>query len=81
LRRWRSRWSGETIAREDANGPVYQLQLFVETYTPLTGAEEDEARAFFLQGLSTTLRKFEIRNPKSETMLRIWGVGFGAFSE
>jgi len=81
LRRWRNRLSGEVIAQEDAHGPVYQLQLFVETYTPLTEAEEDEAQAFFLQGLSTTLRKFEIRNPKSETMLRIWGVGFGDFSE
>src|SRR5207244_10553343 len=59
LRRWRNRLSGEVIAQEDAHGPVYQLQLCVETYTPLTEAEEDEAQAFFLQGLSTLRKVWE----------------------
>ena len=34
----------------DSPGPVYQLQLFVESYAPLNQAEQDQTRALFLQG-------------------------------
>jgi hypothetical protein len=53
LRRWRSRWNGEVVGLVEEHGPVYQFQLFVETYTPLSEAEQGEAQAFFLQGLKT----------------------------
>jgi exosortase len=35
----------------DSPGPVLQLQLLVETYSPLSGDEEAEARAFFARAL------------------------------
>jgi exosortase len=51
LQRWRQRVLGQPVASEEAEAPVYQVQFFVETYTPLSEAEQDQARAFFQQGL------------------------------
>jgi exosortase len=58
LRRWRSPWSTQEGAPADARPPTYQLQLFVETYTPLTAPEESEAQAFFLESLSSLRRQW-----------------------
>jgi exosortase len=51
LRRW---WQvlheTPTLSQEDPPGPVFQLQLFVESYTPLTAADRDRARKLFFEG-------------------------------
>jgi hypothetical protein len=57
LRRWQSRLTGDAVDLGEERGPVYQFQLFVETYTPLSEAEQGEAQAFFLQGLSSLRRQ------------------------
>jgi hypothetical protein len=57
LRRWWYRLQGtpDPTPAEPA-APVYQLQLFVESYTPLDAADRAAADAFFLEG-RRTLRK------------------------
>jgi exosortase len=51
LRRWWDRMHGVSEdSGSDPPGPVYQLQWFVESYAPLTAAEQAQARAAFLQG-------------------------------
>jgi exosortase len=45
FRRWQERLGGaEGLAPADPPGPVYQLQVFVESYAPLTGDEERKVR-------------------------------------
>jgi exosortase len=51
LQRWQQRIRGEKVVAEEAEAPVYQVQFFVETFTPLDEAEQEQARAFFKQGL------------------------------
>jgi exosortase len=51
LQRWQKYIQGETVASEEAEAPVYQVQFFVETYTPLSEAEQEQAQAVFRQGL------------------------------
>jgi exosortase len=54
LHRWWSGLHGDMgLDRADPTGPVYQLQLFVESYSPLTPAEQSAAEALFLCGLRT----------------------------
>jgi exosortase len=55
LARWQRRLVGQ--APEPAERPpVYQAQLFVETFTPLTPAEQEAARAFFHEALPRVTR-------------------------
>jgi exosortase len=49
LRRW---WRPAEEARTDPPGPVYQAQLFVESYAPLSPADEGESRALFAHALA-----------------------------
>ena len=52
VRRWLRRFQGgPDLPPSDPPGPVYQLQLFVESYSPLGAAEQVEAETLFLQGL------------------------------
>jgi hypothetical protein len=51
LERWRRRLHGEPPPAEEERPPVYQAQLFVETYAPLTEEEQAEARDFFRRAL------------------------------
>jgi hypothetical protein len=46
--RWRDEFGSLTAGSPlGAEGPTYQVQLFLESYAPLTDAEQQEARAFF----------------------------------
>jgi len=57
VRRWLDRLHGTAnLPREDPPGPVYQLQLFTESYTPLTPAQQAEGRALFVHGLQVLRR-------------------------
>jgi hypothetical protein len=47
---WQSLHGTPTPAVVDPPGPVYQLQLFVESYEPLTADEREQARMLFLKG-------------------------------
>jgi exosortase/archaeosortase family protein len=48
LRRWLSTLGGGPVAdRADPPGPVYQLQVFVECYSPLGATERADAEALF----------------------------------
>src|SRR5262249_56836338 len=40
------------VEAEAPEGPVYQFQLFVESYAPLTPAEQAEARALCRPGVA-----------------------------
>jgi exosortase len=52
------RWQGASARPDDdPEGPVYQLQLFVESYAPLTPEEQGQARRLFEQGRSRLLRR------------------------
>jgi hypothetical protein len=42
--------------KEDPPGPIYQLQLFVESYAPLSAEEEEQARHLF-QAAARELRR------------------------
>jgi exosortase len=48
LQRLWSRATGETVSSDPA-GPVLQMQLFVETFSPLGDDDQAEARAFFVR--------------------------------
>jgi exosortase len=54
LRSW---WQGlhgaPASTATDPPGPVYQLQLFVESYEPLTGEDQVRARMLFLKGFES----------------------------
>jgi exosortase len=52
LRKW---WPGADAGRAEADppGPIFQLQLVVETFTPLTSAEKAQAETLFLQAMRT----------------------------
>jgi hypothetical protein len=55
FRRWQESLGGSAgLAGADLPGPVYQLQVVVETYAPLTGDEERQVRAL-LEGASRGL--------------------------
>jgi exosortase len=59
LRKWWGRLTGAPDPTPaDPPGPVYQLQLFVESCSPLTPAAQKEAEAFFLQGRSALKRNW-----------------------
>jgi exosortase len=47
LQRWAGLLRGEQ-RRPEPTAPIYQVQLFVESYTPLTAEERAAAREFFL---------------------------------
>ncbi len=60
LKRWWYRLQGapDPTPAEPAP-PVYQLQLFVESYAPLSAAERAAAEAFFLEGRRTLRKQWE----------------------
>ena len=56
-------------AHVDPPGPLYQYQVFVESYAPLTPVEEKEALALFLQGWKQ-LRERHLQNGQSVSVPR-----------
>jgi exosortase len=54
LRRWWQVMNGTPAPTPgDPPGPVYQLQLFVESYAPLAAADRDRARTLFLHSFES----------------------------
>jgi hypothetical protein len=52
LRRWQARLDGQDDPGTDPPGPVYQIQLISEGYSPLTAEEEATARELFRKVLA-----------------------------
>jgi hypothetical protein len=69
LRRWLNRMQGGAARSEGAEAPVYQLQFFVETYTPLSEAEQEQAQAFFRQGLIAVQKLWPGDGGKSDSLI------------
>ena len=59
---WRQPWVGEGAIWREALLESYQVQVFVESESPLTAAEQAEARAFFEQ-VRAKIRTFNGRGP------------------
>lgn len=60
LARWQRRLAGEAASPVAEMAPVYQAQLFVETFTPLAPSEQEAARAFFHAALPRVTRVLQI---------------------
>jgi exosortase len=59
LRRWWDSLNG--VSRSPAGdppGPIYQVQLFIESYSPLSPAEKTKARNVFLEGTAALCKKW-----------------------
>jgi hypothetical protein len=57
---FQQRWLGgeaDGPPAQPPRGPFFQCQLLVESYAPLTPAEQAQAQAFFQQGLKTLRQK------------------------
>ncbi len=66
LRRWLRRLQGDPgRAAADPSGPVYQLQLFVESYSPFGASGRAAAEALFLHGLRTLRKRWRPDEPPS----------------
>jgi len=63
-RSFRSIWdrlTGKEAAPDISfQGPVFQAQLLIESYQPLTEEEHKEARRFFLRGLEQLRQRFQV---------------------
>ena len=58
LRRLWERWRGESCCgADDAEGPIYQLQLFIEGYSTLTPEEQELARRLFARARDALRRQ------------------------
>ena len=70
LRHWWYRLQGtpDPTPTEPAP-PVYQLQLFVESYTPLSAADRAAAEAFFLEGRRMLRKQWFAAAPGAESDL------------
>jgi hypothetical protein len=70
LRHWWYRLQGapDPTPAEPA-APIYQLQLFVESYTPLGAADQAAAEAFFLEGRRTLRKLWSAPVPGTEITL------------
>ena len=72
LRRWlRLLQGGPDAAPPDPPGPVYQLQLFVESYAPLSASDQAAADALFLHALRSLRKQWRPdANPMPAATLR-----------
>jgi exosortase len=57
LNRWLSRWRGVNVeSATDSEGPIYQAQLFIEGYSPLSLEEQTKAGQLFVKAREQLLR-------------------------